>query len=46
MLVIGKTEAAARQLTVRLGSGRNIGELTVDGFMEQVFRRYLHELPQ
>ncbi|MBI4869689.1 MAG: threonine--tRNA ligase [Candidatus Wallbacteria bacterium] len=46
MIVLGKAEAEKRSLTVRLGNGRNIGDLNLDTFMEQVFRKHFREVPQ
>ncbi|MBI3891837.1 MAG: threonine--tRNA ligase [Candidatus Wallbacteria bacterium] len=46
MIVIGKAEAESRTLTVRFGSGRNVSDLTLEGFLEQVFRKHQLEVPQ
>ncbi len=46
MIVLGKKEAESRTLTVRLGSGRNIPDLSTEEFMEQVYRKHYRDLPQ
>ncbi|MBI4871292.1 MAG: threonine--tRNA ligase [Candidatus Riflebacteria bacterium] len=46
MVILGKAEVEAGKLTVRLPNGRNVSGLTVEEFLEQVYRKYYHELPQ